>query len=784
MRTIAAILTVLSFFLQPTCRAARPLPFTLHRDAAVRLSLSADERPVAHTAATLLARDLNAVLHSALTISADGPSDIVAGSVCHDDIAALVGTDLPYLRRHAEAFVLRVLPDGRLLVAGSDSHGVAYGLLQVSRLLGVSPWEWWADCTPRERKSFSLAASYADRQAPDVAFRGIFINDEDWGLMPWSSQTYEPGGAKGRVGPRTTERIFELLLRLRANTYWPPMHECTQPFFLTEGNRAVADRFGIYVGGSHCEPMASSTAGEWPRRGVGAYDFMHNEAEVTRFWEDRVREVARQEILYTIGMRGVHDGAMQGARTVEEQKIALERVFRTQRALLSRYVNEDITRVPQVFIPYKEVQEVYDAGLAVPDDVTLMWCDDNYGYIRHFPTAQERGRSGGNGIYYHVSYWGRPHDYLWLGTFSPALLQQQMSAAWDTGIRKTWILNVGDIKPAEYQIELFMDMAWDIASVRRAGVSAHLGAFLSREFDGVGERLLPVMLEHYRLAYMCRPEFLGNTRTEEREPVYNVVKDLDMSADSVCRRLAIYARLSDAVEREANKVNIASRDAFYQLVKYPVQAAAQMNRKMLVAQLARHGLASWTESDAAYDSIVALTRTYNEGLAVGAKWRRIMDCQPRRLPVFAPLKHESANAVLPSDRHVWHQWNAAQCAGRGIVPCEGLGYGGGAAEVRKGHTLTVTFADCLADSVTVEVTFVPTHAIEGGTLRFVLALDGQATEAVNYETTGRSEEWKQNVLANRAVRTFRLPVARRRKHRLTLQALDEGVIVDQVRALF
>ena len=213
--------------------------------------------------------------------------------------------------------------------------------------------------------------------------------------MPWSSRTYEPSKVKGEIGPRTNERIFELLLRLRANTYWPAMHECTLPFFLTKGNREAAKKYGIFIGASHCEPMACSTAYEWKRRGEGAYDYVNNAPAVYKFWEDRVKEVADQEILYTLGMRGVHDGKMQGAKTVEEQKAVIDRVFADQRGLIEKYVDKDVAKVPQVFIPYKEVLDIYHAGLQVPDDVTLMWCDDNYGYIRHFPTAEECARKGG-----------------------------------------------------------------------------------------------------------------------------------------------------------------------------------------------------------------------------------------------------------------------------------------------------------------------------------------------------------------------------------------------------
>lgn len=297
------------------------------------------------------------------------------------------------------------------------------------------------------------------------------------------------------------------------------MHECTLPFFLTKGNREAAKKYGIFIGASHCEPMACNAAGEWKIRGKGAYDYVNNSPAVYQFWENRVKEVAGQEILYTLGMRGVHDGKMQGAKTVEEQKAVLNRVFVDQRGLLEKYVNKDVTQVPQVFIPYKEVLDIYHAGLQVPEDVTLMWCDDNYGYIRHFPTAEERARKGGNGVYYHVSYWGRPHDHLWLSTMSPSLIYQQMKQAYDQGIQKMWILNVGDIKPAEYQIELFMDMAWNLDKVSSEGVTAHLKHWLERELGtSCAKAILPVMQEHYRLAHIRKPEFMGNTREEEKNP--------------------------------------------------------------------------------------------------------------------------------------------------------------------------------------------------------------------------------------------------------------------------
>ena len=366
------------------------------------------------------------------------------------------------------------------------------------------------------------------------------------------------------------------------------------PFFLTKGNREAAKKYGLIMGASHCEQMACNTAGEWKIRGKGAYDYVNNSPADYQIWEDRVKEVAGQDLLYTLGMRGVHDGKMQGAKTVEEQKAVLDRVFVDQRGLLEKYVNKDVTQVPQVFIPYKEVLDIYHAGLQVPEDVTLMWCDDNYGYIRHFPTAEERARKGGNGVYYHVSYWGRPHDHLWLSTMSPSLIYQQMKQANDQGIQKMWILNVGDIKPAEYQIELFMDMAWNLDKVSSEGVTAHLKHWLERELGAsCAKTILSVMQEHYRLAHIRKPEFMGNTREEEKNPVYRVVKDLPWSEREINERLNAYSELSETVEKAASKVPAGRQSAYFELVKYPVQAATQMNRKLLYAQLARHDKEDW-----------------------------------------------------------------------------------------------------------------------------------------------------------------------------------------------
>lgn len=744
--------------------------FVIEKNKNLLIEIDTIGKDVLATSYKLLEHDVNTVFSSKIEIADKGTVKVV------------IDKNHKLLKGKSQAFAIEVSNDNVLCITGSDEHGAAYGIIEITRMIGVSPWEWWADVTPQKRDSFTLPNSYKTVQFPSVEYRGIFINDEDWGLMPWSYKNYEKWPEKGHIGPRTNDRIFELLLRLRANTYWPAMHECTQPFFLTEGNREVAAKYGIYLGSSHCEPMACSAAVEWGKRGTGDYDYVNNSKNVYSFWEKRVQEVAKQEILYTIGMRGVHDGKMQGANTVEEQKNVLADVIKDQRGLLAKYVDKDVEKVPQVFIPYKEVLDIYNAGLKVPEDVTLMWCDDNYGYIRHFPTPQENKRKGGNGIYYHVSYWGRPHDYLWLGTFSPYLLNYQMTKAYDKGIRKMWILNVGDIKPAEYQIELFMDMAWNIDKVNEIGVTAHLNRFLCREFgQEVGNKILPLMKEHYRLAYIRKPEFMGNTREEEKDPNFKIVKDLDWSENTILKRLDEYQKISDGVENAGSLVSNDLEDAFLQLVKYPLQAAAQMNKKSLYAQLARHGKSDWNKSDEAFDSIVSLTKTYNNGIHNNGKWQYIMDWQPRKLPVFNKIPHILNETEMYKDRTALYKFNASEYSkGKGIT-CEGLGYESKAVEIVCGKSLEYDFGIVKSDSVEVELHFVPTHPVIDDNLRVEISADGNSEKIiVPFQTYGRSDEWKENVLRNQAIRTVKLPLKNIGSHKLTIKAIDEGVILDQL----
>ena len=348
-----------------------------------------------------------------------------------DEIRELQGAniDLKKIRGRKDAFCLKAY-DGHLYAVGADDRGTAYALLEISRLAGVSPWVWWNDASPIRKPVLEIADDYSVYHVPSVEYRGIFINDEDWSLQPWSWQTFEKGQKAGTIGVRTYKEIFGLLLRLRANTLWPAMHPSTVPFYFVEGAKEVADSFGIVMGTSHCEPLMRNNVGEWDESVRGPYNYITNRNSVLDYWRERLEEAGGYENIYTIGMRGIHDGHMEGVKTMDERVGALRQVICDQRELLKEYVCPEVTSVPQLFVPYKEVLEIMDNGLEVPDDVTLMWCDDNYGHITRLSDSIQQERKGGAGIYYHLSYWGRPHDYLWLGTTQPGLIYSEMLNAY------------------------------------------------------------------------------------------------------------------------------------------------------------------------------------------------------------------------------------------------------------------------------------------------------------------------------------------------------------------
>ena len=582
--------------------------------------------------------------------------------------------------------------DGQIVVEGHNARGTAYGVLELSRMAGVSPWVWWGDVVPERQTRLTIESNFNYEHTPSVAYRGIFINDEDWSLRNWAWKHYEKTDQFGVMGPKTYKAIFQLLLRLRANAIWPAMHTGTPGFFTIPGNKEMADSFGIVVGTSHCEPLLRNNVAEWDHVSRGPYNYITNREQVQQYWIERLKEVKGSEEFFTLGMRGIHDGSMEGVKTKQEKLDGLQQVIDDQRELIRKYYNKEVEKVPQVFIPYKEVLEIMESGLRVPDDVTLMWCDDNYGYMTRLSDEEQQKRQGGGGVYYHLSYWGRPHDYLWLTTTQPGLIYNEMKAAYDHNCRKLWIANVHDPKVAAYDLELFLDLAWDISltpspsrrgegsiylqaqdqgkslttplsSARGAGGEAleqHLQNWLMTQFGNeAGKKLFPAMKEFYRLCGIRKPEFMGWTQVELDKKVYprgrSQVIDTEFSDtefdNEVWHYLSDYEHICLQVQEAEKLIRPELKDAYFAHVKYPVLAARAMAAKMLEAQMARSKYLGQTDlamegredymmqhaarAMYAYRDIQRLTAYYNDSLA-GGKWKGIMNMMPRDLNVFNP----------------------------------------------------------------------------------------------------------------------------------------------------
>jgi hypothetical protein len=603
--------------------------------------ISAEDFKVVRIAADDLASDVERVtgVRPAVRTETTGLSGhaVLVGTLGRspfiDRLAREGKLDAESLRGKWESFIVATVKDPLpgvrvgLVVAGSDRRGTAYGVYELSQAAGVSPWYWWADVTPTHRGGLFVATGTRRMGPPSVKYRGVFLNDEDWGLQPWAAKTFEP--ENGDIGPRTYARLFELLLRLKANTVWPAMHEVTRAFNADPRNRQVADDYAIVMGSSHAEPMLRNNVGEWkddPKR----YNYLTNPEGVRRYWEERVRENGPFENLYTLGMRGIHDSAMQGPKTQAERIKTLEQIFADQRAMLARHVNPNVSEVAQIFCPYKEVLADYRAGLKVPDDVTIVYPDDNFGYIRTFPDDAERKRRGGTGVYYHISYLGRPLSYLWLNTTPPALIWEEMSKAYRNGARRFWVLNVGDLKPGEIGAEFFMQTAWDAGRWRRDNLPDFLKQWAAREFGASNaEEIASVMDEYYRLGFARKPEHLQwHLPGEPYRPsdfahfVYGDEAQARMDAYD-----SLMARASDLYP----KIPSPLRPAYYQLVLYPVRCASLANRRALAAEkamlYAAQGRAStswWVKHATNADRLAdSETYNYNERM-LGGKWRYIM----------------------------------------------------------------------------------------------------------------------------------------------------------------
>lgn len=782
----------------------------------VKIYIERNAEPVVRVAAEMFSNDMEAVTGNASVETKKAKDAVIKVSV----------SPIPELKEKTDGFSISVV-NNQIVVVGANGRGAAYGLLELSRMAGVSPWIWWGDVVPEHKDRLTIDDGFKTVQGASVEYRGIFINDEDWSLRPWSYGTFDKSEF-GTIGTKTYKKIFQLLLRLRANAIWPGMHTGTTAFFKIPGVKAVADSCGIAIGSSHCEPLLRNNVDEWNVSQRGRFNYITNKYEVQNYWIERLKEVkgSKGGNMFTIGMRGIHDGSMEGVRTMQEKFDALQQVIYDQQELLRRYIG-DPSKQMQVFIPYKEVLQIYEKGLKIPDYVTLMWCDDNYGYMTRLSDANEQKRKGGGGTYYHLSYWGRPHDYLWLTTTQPGLIYNEMKAAYDHNVRKLWIVNVHDPKVAGYDLELFLDMAWDINSVKANTINDHYHAWLCRQFGkAVGDKLFPAMQKFYKLCDERRPEFMGWSQTELDKKLYDrglsPVRNTEFTSafgNEWDRYIGDYADIAAKVKNIENDIPSRLKDAYFAAIEYHVFAADAHARKILWSQKARQYANGSTlgdmftnnseiyhacaESQSAYQEIRDLTEYYNKKMANG-KWNRSMNMRPRDLPVFAApnlptlltdaqvkewLAKDKENDKATAEGHKNHTLqldgviarNACdfQKATQNVEPVQMLGHSMNAVSLPKGATLAYNFKTGKDGDYQIYVALIPTQPNDNGDIRFSFSVDDAEPVTFSLKEPFRSERWKTNVLRGQAVRTLPLKSLKAGSHKLVIKAIDDHIIVDQ-----
>lgn len=497
-----------------------------------------------------------------------------------------------------------------LVIAGSDKRGTIYGIYDLSAQIGVSPWNWWADVPVTRQASLYVLPGRHTQGTPAVKYRGIFINDEAPALSGWSKEKF------GGFNHKFYEKVFELILRMKGNYLWPTMWGSA--FYDDDAlNPQLADEYGVVIGTSHHEPLMRAHD-EWRRYGKGSlWNYQKNDSTLRDFWRAGIRRMGTNESIVSVGMRGDGDAPMSR----ESDTALLERIVADQRTIISEVTKKVPAATPQLWALYKEVQDYYDKGMRVPDDVTLLLCDDNWGNIRKLPPVGSPKRAGGYGIYYHFDYVGGPRNYKWLNTISIARTWEQMHLAYEHGVDRIWIVNVGDIKPMEFPIEFFLDYAWNPAKWPADKLDDYTRRWAEQQFGSEHAAGIADIITKYtqynsrRKPELLAPDTYSLTRYREAETVVTDYNNLLAKAEKIGKALPkVY------------------QDAYFQLVLHPVKACATLNELYVTAGrnqwYAKQGRA--TTNDLAervknlYEKDGQITRFYNDTLA-GGKWHHLMD---------------------------------------------------------------------------------------------------------------------------------------------------------------
>jgi hypothetical protein len=747
----------------------------VQKNIVASIVIDAAEAKVVHIAAACFTNDVQLVTNNKMQLvqqSSANAYNIVAGTIGKskyiDELIKANKINVTAIQNKWECFLIKII-EKKLLIIGSDDRGTAFGIFELSRQIGVHPFYWWADIKPEYKKQLFVTGTLL-QQSPSIQYRGIFLNDEDWGLQPWAANKMDTNIKD--IGPKTYEKIFELLLRLKANCIWPAMHDCTKAFYYYPENGKVAADYSIVVGTSHCEPMMRNNVFEWKENYKNEYGiepkswrYDSNKTQIYQYWNDRIKAVKNYPTITTIGMRGIHDGSMPGPKDTKGKVSLLQEVIKDQREILFNNYQKPVNNIPQIFCPYKEVLNLYNAGLQVPEDISLVWSDDNYGYLRQLSTAAERKRTGGSGVYYHLSYWGKPHDYLWLSTISPSLISYEMSKAYAFDAKKLWVVNVGDIKPNEAEMQFFLEMAWNVNKWTPTKAKDYTEQWAAEIF---GKNLAPAIAyvknNFYRLAAECKPEHLLK---------------INLRDSTAFRRVLQYQSIAQQATALYKMVPERLQDAFFQLVLYPIVGASLMEEKHYYAKQSlklynednKEAFVYSAKSKFAFDSIQLITEQYNKKIA-NAKWDGMMSWKPRNLDVFKMpkvakdgLQKDTVATIAKSSTEFLYfisagNFDKKQDAGNNkITVLQGLGVDGNGicsmpfttqfnTSIDYAKTPFVEYNLELAKgSYQLQFNCLPTHNVnKEAVIQLAIAIDGNTPIVFNLEVPADTAPWEKNVV--------------------------------------
>lgn len=690
-----------------------------------------------------------------------------------------------------EKFLLQVIAkpadgvDEALVIAGSDKRGTIYGIYELSKQMGVSPWYWWADVPVIQQENVYIKPGIYTDGEPKVEYRGIFINDEWPSFGNWAKAKF------GGINSKVYKHVFELVLRLKGNFVWPAMWGSA--FYDDDPqNGQLANTMGIVMGTSHHEPMALAQQ-DWKRRGKGEWDYNHNAQNLRDFWTSGIERAKNWESVITVGMRGDGDEPMSEGANIS----LLENIVKDQRKIIEKVTGKKAKETPQVWALYKEVQEYYDKGMRVPDDITLLLCDDNWGNVRKLPNLNEKPRTGGYGMYYHFDYVGAPRNSKWININPIPRIWEQMNLTYEYGVRKLWIVNVGDLKPMEYPITFFMDMAWNPEKFNAHNLKQHTEDFCAQLFGSQyakeAARILSLYAKYNR---RVTPEML-NAKTYsfnygEWERVVDEYNALALDAHNLGFLLpATY------------------RDTYDQIISYPVQACSNLYN-MYYAQAKNHALAAkldpeanlWADKvEACYLRDSLLTHHYNKVISNG-KWDHMMDQIHIGYTSWnSPKKRTMPKVTRIPEKERTYTFQEVD----GYVAMEAEHFTRAIAEGETSWNIIPDFGKTLSGVTTIPVTKTPERMYleydvemkktgkvrvdlllaptlnfnDNEGLSYAVSFDGDKEQIINFNGHYKGDlgKWQANpIIESRSIHQL----DKKGKHTLRIRPLNPGIVIEKI----